>query len=382
MDGWEQDHPGTVLYCTDPALTVGSPDDAASPARTAPPGTGPATMATSSAGPLHEPAPPAPPAPPATAAPLTSTNATSMAPGARPASDATPTPKPRANRKCGPYADSLPSCSIAPALRTHPPGPLYPGDAGMAVSKRAVGPQREPRAAGAALHRDKTIEGFTWRMLACPCLSGASHSSTRVARYRSTRRSRMSSVAPLTDSQVLNPHGVIPVCFFSEYVAKLQGTYAKACQAVMHLLLPFLLGGPLSIPIAALQLTGQARHMAAEGLQSFLSFLNLMHRSLPRASQHWPTRPEVDQSRPGPKSRRCGRRQTGTIFLLQCFVWFVLIQPAQSATSDARVGPPHRRGPGAPHHAPLDNSEAKPSSNSRYARPPIPFLFLGQKESL
>ena len=48
----------------------------------------------------------------------------------------------------------------------------------MAVSKRAVGPQREPRAAGAALHRDKTIEGFTWRMLACPCLSGASHSST------------------------------------------------------------------------------------------------------------------------------------------------------------------------------------------------------------
>ena len=137
MDGWEQDHPGTVLYCTDdPALTVGSPDDAASPARTAPPGTGPATMATSSAGPLHEPAPPAPPAPPATAAPLTSTNTTSMAPGARPASDATPTPKPRANRKCGPYADSLPSCSIAPALRTHPPGPRYPGDAGMAVSKR------------------------------------------------------------------------------------------------------------------------------------------------------------------------------------------------------------------------------------------------------
>ena len=93
MTGWEQDHPGTVLYCTD-GPNQDRHDDAEEEA--------PVSSTASSTGLPPDPALPAPP-PTSTSSltsPLTSTSVSSRPPST---TETAPTPKPRANRKQGPY---------------------------------------------------------------------------------------------------------------------------------------------------------------------------------------------------------------------------------------------------------------------------------------
>ena len=141
MTGWEQDHPGTVLYCTD-GPNQDRHDDAEEEA--------PVSSTASSTGLPPDPALPAPP-PTSTSSltsPLTSTSVSSRPPST---TETAPTPKPRANRKQGPYYLKCTCACTSSSVHRVSSSPRWvafsPGDAVTTVGNETL------------RHRDRSRKG-------------------------------------------------------------------------------------------------------------------------------------------------------------------------------------------------------------------------------